>query len=40
MSENYYPPPGFYFSLAVLGSATALSLLTSIDASFQEISGI
>jgi phage tail-like protein len=40
MTEAYYPPPAFYFTVAVLGSATALSLLTSIDASFQEISGI
>jgi len=40
MSEPYYPPPAFRFTVAVLGSATALSLLTSIDASFQEISGI
>lgn len=37
---EYYPPPAFHFTVAVLGSATALSLLTSVDASFQEISGI
>ncbi len=40
MSAPYYPPPAFRFTVAVLGSATALSLLTDIDASFQEISGI
>jgi phage tail-like protein len=40
MSDAYYPPPAFYFTVTILGSATALSLLTSIDASFQEISGI
>lgn len=40
MAEAYYPPPAFYFTVTVLGSATALSLLTDIDASFQEISGI
>lgn len=39
MSE-YYPPPGFYFSVQILGSGTALSLLTQVDASFQEVSGI
>jgi phage tail-like protein len=40
MSDAYHPPPAFYFTVTVLGSATALSLLTSIDASFQDISGI
>ena len=40
MSQSYYPPSAFYFSLAVLGSATPLAMLTDIDASFQEISGI
>ncbi|PYP85736.1 MAG: phage tail protein [Blastocatellia bacterium AA13] len=40
MAEDYYPPGGFYFTVKVLGSATALSLLTDIDASFQEISGV
>jgi phage tail-like protein len=39
MSE-YYPPGAFYFSVNVLGSGTALSLLTDIDASFQQVSGI
>lgn len=40
MSDEYYPPGAFYFTVTVLGSGTALSLLTSIDASFQEVSGI
>jgi phage tail-like protein len=40
MTEPYYPPPAFYFTVTILGSATAISLLTGIDASFQEISGI
>jgi phage tail-like protein len=40
MSDAYYPPPAFSFTVAVIGSATALSLLTRIDASFQDISGI
>jgi phage tail-like protein len=40
MSEEYYPPGAFYFTVKVLGSATALNLLTDIDASFQEISGV
>ncbi|MEJ1968732.1 MAG: phage tail protein [Rhizomicrobium sp.] len=40
MTDAYYPPPGFHFTLTVLGSATALSLLTGTDAAFQEISGI
>lgn len=39
-TENYYPPPGFYFSVSVVGSGTALAMVTSIDASFKEISGI
>jgi len=40
MTDEYYPPGAFYFTVTVLGSATAVSLLTSIDASFQEVSGI
>ena len=40
MSEEYHPPGGFYFNVNVLGSGTAISLLTDIDASFQEVSGI
>ena len=40
MSDEYYPPPGFHFTVKILGSGTALSLLTDVDASFQEVSGI
>lgn len=40
MEDTYYPPGAFYFSVQVLGSGTALALLTDIDASFQEVSGI
>lgn len=40
MTDEYYPPGAFYFTVTVIGSATAVSLLTDIDASFQEVSGI
>jgi len=41
MSDTtYYPPGAFYFTVHVLGSGTAFSLMTDIDASFQEVSGI
>lgn|ERR1700674_3309081 len=40
MSDTYYPPGGFYFTVTVIGAGTALALLTDIDASFQEVSGI
>jgi len=40
MNDTYYPPPGFYFSVSVLGSGTAAAALTAIDSSFQEVSGI
>lgn len=40
MTEQYYPPAGFYFTVTVLGSGTALALLSDVDASFQEVSGI
>lgn len=40
VSDTYYPPPAFYFSVTVVGSATAAAALTSIDASFAEISGM
>ncbi|GAB3126391.1 hypothetical protein GCM10027256_25570 [Novispirillum itersonii subsp. nipponicum] len=39
-TENYYPPPGFRFTVSVVGTGTALALATSLDASFKEISGI
>jgi phage tail-like protein len=40
MSDTYYPPGGFYFTVTVLGTGTALALASGVDASFQEISGI
>lgn len=40
MSDTYYPPGGFYFTVAVLGSGAALAMASGVDASFQEISGI
>jgi len=40
MADEYYPPGAFYFTVTILGSGTALSVLTDIDASFQEVSGI
>ncbi|MFQ3191591.1 MAG: phage tail-like protein [Paraglaciecola sp.] len=40
MTEEYYPPGAFYFSVTVLGSATPVAMLTDIDASFEEITGI
>jgi len=39
MSE-YYPPPAFFFNVTLIGSLTPMALLTDIDASFQEVSGI
>lgn len=40
MPDTYYPPPGFYFRVTVLGVGAAAAELTGVDASFQEISGI
>jgi phage tail-like protein len=40
MSEQYYPPGAFYFTVKVFGSAMLLAAITDIDASFQEVSGI
>ena len=37
---DYLPPGGFYFSVAVVGTGTALALASDVDASFQEVSGI
>jgi len=39
-TEAYFPPPGFFFTVAVAGSGTALQLMSATDGSFQEISGI
>jgi phage tail-like protein len=40
MTDSYYPPSGFYFTVAVVGSGSALAALTDIDSSFLEVSGI
>ena len=40
MPESYYPPGAFYFTVAIIGSATPAALLTGVDASFQEIRGL
>jgi phage tail-like protein len=40
MSTTYYPPPKFYFSVSVLGTGNGTVNTTSIDSSFQEVSGI
>jgi phage tail-like protein len=40
MSDTYYPPGGFYFTVAVIGSGAVLAAITDIDASFQEVSGL
>lgn len=37
---NYYPPGAFYFNVNIIGGVGAASLLTSIDSSFQEVTGI
>ncbi|HVG43236.1 MAG TPA: phage tail protein [Longimicrobium sp.] len=40
MSDTYYPPPGFYFRVTVLGAGALVAELTGVDASFQEVSGL
>jgi phage tail-like protein len=40
VSDTYYPPGGFYFTVAVLGSGAVAAMASGVDASFQEISGI
>jgi phage tail-like protein len=40
MSNTYYPPAGFYFTVAVIGSGTAFAMASGVDASFQEVTGI
>ena len=40
LSQSYYPPPKFYFSVSVLYSAPYPVLPTPIDSSFQEVTGI
>ena len=38
--SSYYPPAAFYFRVDVIGVLGAASLATSIDNSFEEVSGI
>jgi len=40
MTDQYYPPGAFHFTVKVIGSLTLGSVLPNIDASFQEVSGI
>lgn len=40
MSSTYYPPPGFYFRVTVLGAGALVAEATGMDASFREVSGI
>jgi phage tail-like protein len=40
MAEPYYPPGAFYFSVNIIGVLGVSSLITSIDNSFEEVSGI
>jgi phage tail-like protein len=39
-ATSYFPPPAFYFTVAVAGTGTALQALSAVDASFQDISGV
>lgn len=36
----YYPPPAFYFTVSIIGPLSLASLVTDIDNSFEEVSGI
>jgi phage tail-like protein len=38
--SDYYPPTGFYFTVAVIGTGTVFAMASGVDASFQEVSGI
>ncbi|MBV7534717.1 phage tail protein [Duganella sp. sic0402] len=38
--NGYRPPPGFFFTVMVAGTGTALQLSSIADASFQEASGL
>jgi phage tail-like protein len=40
VSDAYYPPPGFYFRVSVLGVGALVAEATGVDASFREVSGI
>jgi phage tail-like protein len=37
---SYYPPGAFYFSVQVIGALGLASLVTNIDNSFEDVSGI
>jgi phage tail-like protein len=37
---SYYPPGAFYFSVNVIGALGVASLVTNIDNSFEDVSGI
>ncbi len=39
-ANSYYPPPAFFFTVAVAGTGTALQLASLTDGSFQDVSGI
>jgi phage tail-like protein len=40
MPDTYYPPLSFYFEVKVLGTQRSPWVNTSIDGSFQEVSGL
>lgn len=40
MSEPYYPPPGFFFTVAVADTGTPLQMSSMADTGFQEASGL
>lgn len=41
LGQRYYPPVGFYFRVDLADSASAaLSLVSNVDNSFQEVSGL
>lgn len=39
MASNYYPPPAFFFSVAI-ASGPSVASQSDVDAAFQEVSGI
>lgn len=39
-APTYYPPPAFSFSVAIASGSSSSSPPTTIDAAFQEVSGI
>jgi phage tail-like protein len=40
MLDTYYPPGAFYFNVNIIGVLGVASLITSVDNSFEEVSGI